>query len=69
MIRKIGSRKFGLYSLKSHKRLGVFSSRTAATAREKQISFFKYKTAHPEQFSQRFSQKINQTNKLKGGKR
>jgi hypothetical protein len=43
MIRQIGSHKFGLYSLKSHKRLGIFSSRAGAVKREKQINFFKWR--------------------------
>lgn len=43
MIRKIGPRKYGLYSLKSHKRLGLFTSRKAAVKRERQIQFFKHR--------------------------
>ena len=42
MIRKIGSRKWGLYSKTSHKRLGTFISRTAAGKRETQIQAFKH---------------------------
>jgi len=42
MIRKIGVRKYGLYSLKTHRRLGVFSSREAAVKRERQIQAFKH---------------------------
>jgi hypothetical protein len=44
MIRKFpNQRKFGLYSLTSHKRLGTFKSRKAAVIRERQIVFFKNK--------------------------
>jgi hypothetical protein len=42
MIRKFpGKQKYGLYSLKTHKRLGTFPSRVAALRRERQIQYFK----------------------------
>jgi len=44
MIRRFpGQRKYGLYSLTSHRRLGVFKSKKAALKREAQIQYFKHK--------------------------
>ena len=44
MIKKFPSqRKFGLYSIKTHKRLGVFPSRIKAEKREQEIQYFKHK--------------------------
>jgi hypothetical protein len=44
MIKKFpGQQKYGLYSLSSGKRLGVFRTKQAAINREKQIQFFKNK--------------------------
>jgi hypothetical protein len=42
MIRHLGPRKYGLYSIKTHKRLGLFTSLAAAKTREKQIHYFKF---------------------------
>ena len=50
MIKKVGS-QYALYSRASHKRLGTFKSKAAALVREKQVNFFKYKSAHPEKFA------------------
>jgi hypothetical protein len=42
MIRKFpGMQKYGLYSIKSGRRLGTFRTKKAALARERQIQFFK----------------------------
>lgn len=43
MIKKIGKSKWRLYSKKTRRNLGTFSSLTAAKKREKQIQFFKNK--------------------------
>jgi len=49
IIRKLGPRKFRIYSKKKNKKtgkrknLGTFSSRAAAKDREKDIAFFKHR--------------------------
>lgn len=43
MIKKIGKRKWRLYSRKTHRNLGTFNSLKAAKKRERQIQYFKHK--------------------------
>lgn len=41
MIRKIGKNKFRIYSRKTGKNLGTFSSKAAALKHEREIQYFK----------------------------
>jgi len=43
MIRKIGARKYRIYSVSSGKNLGTFPSRKKALKHEMEIEFFKHK--------------------------
>lgn len=45
VIRRLGLHKYGLYSIASGRRLGVFRSKKAAIARERQIEYFKHQDA------------------------
>lgn len=55
VIRKIGKRTWRLYSKKSHKNLGTYHSLNAVQNREKQVEFFKFKTAHPNLVKRRYT--------------
>lgn len=41
MIRKLGSRRYRLYSRKSGRNLGTFTTRAAAERHERQVQYFK----------------------------
>jgi hypothetical protein len=43
MIRKIGKNKYRIYSIKTGKNLGTFSSKAAALKHEREIQYFKHR--------------------------
>lgn len=58
MIRKIGPRKWRLYSKDGTRNLGTYSSRAGALKRERQVQYFKYKAKFEQLILERVMQKL-----------